>query len=187
MSPAGPDMSTFAERDPVELRAEAAEVGIQAMKKNGSVGSQLWTWAHSSPPHSPNSSVHGGNFWSWAAGRKSQSDSRESSVHGGSAASPSPTREGSLRGGKMWDWAKGRPSPAPSREGSVSGGNAFANDFEGGTLPKRPSLLARMGMMGMGTDKSAEPPARDMTGPDRSLRPPYPRPRPAHAHSLFAC
>ena len=121
-SPTGPDMSTMQEQTQGLTRYGNSDVAIAQMKRNGSIGTQLWNWeadCKKAPSSSPESSEHGSNkMWNWSAGRESPS----ASVKGGMS------RNGSV-GSSLWNWGAGRasnpPSLPPSREASSHGGGNF--------------------------------------------------------------
>jgi len=65
----GPDKSAFEERDRGEMYQESADVAMAQMKRNGSIGSQLFAW---------------GTSWVPSPGSRSAASSRNNSLRGGS-------------------------------------------------------------------------------------------------------
>lgn len=131
----GPDLSSEKEADGRDQWASMA-----AMKRNDSIGAQLWQWANdplskskdaskpASVAPSREGSMHGGNAL-FGLFKRSPPASRETSAHGGTnfrPASKEPkSREGSQHGGNVLFGLFS--SPPPSREPSAHGGKNFGS------------------------------------------------------------
>jgi len=98
----GPDMSTETEANHADLVSANADAAMSEMKRNGSIGSQMFNWQAGTPPRSRESSLHGGNSF-------------------GSAPTTSNTMKRVDSG--IWNWGTDRAPP-----GMISAQNAEGPD-----------------------------------------------------------